>query len=382
MTKENFFPSEELIYEALYSNSRKINKKYLISKLKEKGIYVSNNDDPELILKYYSKLIHGYTGFATMLEDVSTKPKGEKTTSVNIDIKPSDQNEPTKEISLTSMKDKFIKNIDKDNHDVVYTPHTDRETGNVTIDVEYSEIDYSKTKMIQRKHKVAVIELINENDSIKIRHTANEFIRKRVNKLSNIIEKEIELPIEKREIDFSGIANKNILTDFLTTLYAKIKILKPISVLSVKMIKPKNLDDNTSLDAEDDDINDEEVDEGINLNNAIFNGKNVITTGAYQNLKKNNYYVSSIKWESSIDEEDIKGKLEIIAKFNNHDEVSDFVYRVNGLYKYNSKRKSNSNYLRHITDKNICSRINNEIEIAAKEISEKLIGKYGGLNNG
>lgn len=380
MKKENFYPSSSLIYGALYSNPRRINRKYIIEKSKERGIYLSCNEEREELIDYYSKLIHGYKDFSKMLDDVATKPRGEKTTSVNIELPSVQENIAGKEISLKDVKDLFISS--NENNEVNYSAHKNKNEEAYTIDIEYVDIDYSKTRMIQKKQREAKIELIKEDNIVKIRYTANSFTEQRVNELTQIIQKKSDSKIEQEKIDFSKINNKNILTEFLTKLYDNINILTPVTVVSIKLIKPKlqiqEIDEATSEENE----TEKEVEEGIDINNAIFNGSNILLTEVYQDLIIKNYYVASIKWESLINVEKTNGKLELIAQFKNHDDGSDFVYRLNGIHNYNTKTRTHTKSLVQLNNDKITSMVMNEIEKTATKIYNELLLKYEGDNDG
>lgn len=371
MTKENFFPTESNIYDALVSNNRKINEKYIVNKSKTKGIYISEYEDRENLIIDYSELILGYHDFIEMMDFIQVKSRAEKTSEFNFNIEQSENDSSIKEI-LNNYKKR------NDNPETKIKILKDPKSEKYSIDIEHVEVDYSKTKMIQKKYKESKIEVIKIDNNISFRHTANEFTKEQSNIIFDLFKAEEKAPIKKEEIDFSDISDKTKLTTFFTRLYDNIDKLESDTVVSVRVNKPKKLIKDEELSLEEQ----KEINEGLNINNATFNGENILFTEVYKGLIKNDYFISSMKWKSLINEENLQGKVEILAQFNDSENGKEFVCKINGIQTKNPKTGVYSKYMVPIRNKDHITMIMNEIIKSANKLYKKLINENKEENDG
>jgi hypothetical protein len=371
MTRENFFPTESNIYDALVSNNRKVNEKYIVSKSKTKGIYICEQEDREKLIKDYSELILGYHDFIEMMDYIQVKSRAEKISEFNFNIEHSKKDYSIKEI----LEDYKKKN---DNPEIKLQVIKDPESEKYTIDIEHVEVDYSKTKMIQKKYKESKIEVMQIDNNISFRHTANEFTKEQANIIFDLFKAKEEDPITKEEIDFGDISDKTILTTFFTKLYDNIDNLESDTVVSVRVNKPQKLIKDEELSSEEK----KEIAEGLNINNATFNGQNILYTKVYQGLIINNYYISSMKWKSIINEKDLKGRVEILAQFNDFENGKEFVCKINGIHSKNPKTGEYSKYISPIKDKKNITMIMNNIIKTANKLYNELINEKKEDNDG
>lgn len=371
MTKENFFPTESNIYDALVSNNRKINEKYIVNKSKTKGIYISEYEDREKLIKDYSELILGYHDFIEMMDFIQVKSRAEKTSEFNFNI---DQSE--KDFSIKEILNNYKNN--NNNPETKIKIIKDPKSEKYTIDIEHVEVDYSKTKMIQKKYKESKIEVIIIDNNISFRHTANKFTKEQANIIFDLYKAKEKTPIEKEEIDFSDISDKTKLTTFFTRLYNEIDKLESDTVVSVRVNKPKKLISEEEISPEEL----EEINEGLNINNATFNGENILYTKVYKGLIKNDYFISSMKWKSLINEKDLKGKVEILAQFDDFENGKEFVCKINGIQRKNPKTVAYSKYMVPIGNKAHQTMIMNEIIKSANKLYKELINENKEDNDG
>ncbi|RWU04123.1 hypothetical protein DWB63_08950 [Pseudodesulfovibrio sp. S3] len=201
----------------------------------------------------------------------------------------------------------------------------------VIIDVQYTEIDRSMTRLRQRTHKEAKIEIEIVDGKTKIRHPANDRVHDIVDTIIDKIEQQKTGPMEKESLDFSGIPSHEIRSDFFKRLISSIEGYKLHGVTKIN-VNHADTTNTTDDDASSDDDYSAAEQELVGIvENAILKGESLLSSKEFQSLAQSGFYITSIRWTAE-KQSTPRSKLEFEAQFHNAKDCTHFRYNVLGVY--------------------------------------------------
>ncbi|MCK9376196.1 MAG: hypothetical protein M0P73_08605 [Syntrophobacterales bacterium] len=318
----HYCATDKEIFDVLMSSKQQIRATDLLEWAKDRGIFYSPKDSRETLASNLSLLTHDYHDLNTILSHREHSGKAEKLTSVilNTPLTIDDIKEVSKRYKEEAPIDEKI--ITNPNGPNVYT-----------VKVEYSEIDYSKTRLVQRRYKEADIEFIVEDDKTLIRMPANDKAREIVDNLKNRLDakKKTDIPIYLIELtEFSPLKR----TEFFTSLISKMPNFKLSNVTSVKVESNIKEPDENELELEDDQDKEQAQQEMLALvKNVALKGKSLLVSAEYQQLKGKGFFITSIVWRSS-QISDPYPIIEFEAGFEDQETCTGFKYNVRGAFNY------------------------------------------------
>ena len=367
MSKENFFPNEFDLYNALSSKKQKITKEFLITELRKKGILISSSLTREEIIDLYSKLTISFSECDNLMLRMQSEGKKDKWGVKQIVV---DEN-----FDLNEFKEIFDnETTTPDEKANIYAEGENK----YICDYVYSEFDLSKNPMFQKVKREAIIEISLEGNKLNLRFNSNDRMKKKLKNVKKIIEKQTKNTPEEIEIDFSTFPKITILTDFLIRLIENIEGYNVVNVKNVKLNFPKvKLEDDDKEDLDDEDENTTENTEiGSQILKAIFGGESLLVSPRYKDFIANGYYLSSIVWQleksKTIDEE----KFEVEALFQDTTNGTNFIYNSRYKYSYNKEqRQYNESHI--FLEEEEQKDLNKKIEEAAIKIYLDLLKEKG-----
>lgn len=277
-----FFATDSDIYDALYSSKQRVTSNLLVELLRARGIIVSEEAAREDLVDYLSSLPHDYNDFTHLLDTVSSSARSEKTASTSLSEKVNKEEIDNAFDSLKSTRDHKNETYSMAVID-----------NKIIIDVQYTEIDRSKTRLRQRTHKEAKIEIELAAGKTKIRHPANDRVHDIVNSIIDNIEQQKTTPVRKESPDLSGIPSHEIRSDFFKRLISSIDgyKLQGVTKINVNHAAPSTFDgDNEHASEEDYSAAEQEL-VGI-VENAILRGESLLSSKEFQSLAE----VGSLLW--------------------------------------------------------------------------------------
>ncbi len=329
----NFYATDRDLFEALTSKKKKITTEILHELCYDRGIILSQEDDRESIIEYISTLQHDYNDFDHIMRLIAANSRSEKITydDIPIDI----PNDEIKSI-IDFVSGKRSQNEEKYS---VVVESKDR----TVVKVDYTEMDYSMTRLRQRTEKDAYIEITKENGITKFRRPANERVDEIMSAIFKQLDDEKKTTIEKTSISLQGISDPNKRTKFFTDLISKSTELALSDVTSIKVDK---LGEQTpNKDEEEDDAEREIVTQKMlgHVRKAALDGEGLLYSPEFQHLSSQGFFISSIVWQAT---EKVKDplKIEFEASFGNPIEGKDFRYNAKCYFrakegKYTSTRR-------------------------------------------
>ncbi|MCY0853231.1 hypothetical protein [Cupriavidus sp. D39] len=229
------------IYDVLMSSKQRISSAVVLELAKDRGIFYSYKDAREELINSLSLLTHDYHDLNIILDQREHAGRAEKLTSITLNAV----------LTLDDIKEVAKEYIAESPTDEKVSSHA-KGTDQYNVNVKYSEIDYSKTRLVQRTPKEAGIEFHVEGNKTIVRLPANAKAKEIVGKLKDKLDgkKKTDIPTDLIEIgEFTTAAAK---TEFFTSLISKLNGFKLDNVTSVKVEPIKKESDEDELDLEDD----------------------------------------------------------------------------------------------------------------------------------
>lgn len=313
--------TDKEIYDALMSAKQKISEKVLLELAKNRGIFFSPKDSREDLISATSLLPHDYHDLNTLLEQREHQGRQEKLTSVTLPeaLTVEEIKEVLKEYTADSPPDERVTHHTKGNDQVVAT-------------IKYSDIDYGKTRLIQRTPKEAGIEFHIEKSKTVIRMPANDRIKGIFGKLKDKLDAKRKTEIPAIRIEIGEFESPALRTEFFTILISKLNGFSLKNVTSVKVERLKHEPEEGELQLEDDQENEEAKQEALALVKKVaLKGETLLASEEYQSLAKKGFFITSIIWRSMLAKHPYP-TIEFEAAFEEPMLGKGFKYFVRGAY--------------------------------------------------
>lgn len=330
-----YFADDRDINDILFSFTRTYSTGVLLSFLRNHRIYVSPKTERAKLIALISDQFLGWPSIHQLLEMIQTPDKKEKVTSDLISLP-------------DSSLDKLIGVFEsvRDERDAIQQEvYTIKKNGEKTaaIEISYSEVDYAKTRLLQRRLRTLSVQLELEDGQLKVRREANDrsdsifadFITKL--EVPDSAHKPISLaPItdaEQRTKFFIGLMNNMDGFEFFDLVYVAVDCMTTDD------------DDEQEEDDESENPSDEGDSDSIpqmtaeakklvlaaSVNSASFKGTGLLQTPEYRQLKDKGFFISAAIWKST--ELKPNGRqVEFQAEFTRPRIGTGFKYQIRGLY--------------------------------------------------
>lgn len=328
--------TDKEIFDALMSAKQKIGEKVLLELAKDRGIFYSPKDTREDLVSTISLLPHDFHDLNTLLEQREHSGRQEKLTSVTLPVA----------LTVDEIKE-VIKEYTADSPADERVTYHAKGTDQVIVNVKYSEVDYGKTRLVQRTPREAGIEFHVEAGKTVVRMPSNDRIKGVFNKLKDRLDSKKKTEIPTIRIEIGEFKSPAIRTEFFTSLISNLKDFQLSNVTSVKVEKLRQVQAEEELDLEDDQDTQLAKQEALELvKNVALKGETLLASEEYQSLSKKGFFITSIIWRSkptvskptvskSVVSKSVVSKLAIIefeAAFDEPFLGKGFKYFVRGAY--------------------------------------------------
>lgn len=314
--KSIFYASDRDIFDLVMSSKKKLPEHLLAELLREHNIIISVEDGRLDIANYMSSLTHDHFMLQLLLDQTERGQRAEKSASVVV------------ETNLTS--DELMDSIQKlrtareQTYNEVYTPRIYSNTL-TKIPVHYDEMDYGKTRLMQRREKQAEIQVEVQGGKVVIRGPASEKGGEIIRDFVKAIEESKNSVFTQRKIELSGVTNPESRSKFFLNLIDNMEGHVTLDVTTIKV-------DKDILQASDDD--EDEVKEEIigQVKHALLNGDGLVHSPEFKRFTKSGFYISKIEWVS-MNASGTGPKILFEASLENPAEGTGFKYTAKGYYK-------------------------------------------------
>lgn len=280
--------TDKEIYDVLLSSKVRITSAVMLEWAKDRGIFYSPNDSRETLAHNLSLLPQDYYDLDIILERRAHSGRAEKLTPVILDI-------PLTIEDLKAVASDYKEHASSDEKVITHQKGIDK----YIVKVQYSEIDYSKTRLIQRRQKEADIEFIVQEEKTVVRMPANAKAQEILHNLKNRLDGKKKTEIPTNLIELSEYTSSEKRTEFFTSLISKLPGFKLDNVTAVKVESDIRESDENELSLEDDeDIAEAEREMLAVVKNVALKGQSLLASNEYKQLSRRGFYITSIIWRS------------------------------------------------------------------------------------
>lgn len=318
-----FCATDKEVYDVLMSGKQRLTDGVLLELAKDRGIFYSPEEDRDELSEIMSLLPHDFYDLQVLLARREQKARGEKIQSVVL------------KGVLTVDEIRMVAKEFEDNpppDEVVKVGVTD---GKVNINVEYPELNYGKSRLMQRVVKEANIEFEIGAESTTLRFPANAKGQIIAERLKDRIEEKRKAEVPVVRIELTELIGHEAKTEFFTRLIRGISGFRLSNVTNVKVESSQAKSSSDEDDEDPSNIGDEARHEMLGVvRNVALRGESLLTSKQYQDLKSGGFYIASIIWASDKTSGD-KERVEFFAGFAKPETGEGFNFSVRGIYTIN-----------------------------------------------
>jgi metal-sulfur cluster biosynthetic enzyme len=319
-----YYADDKDIHDIL--SSPKISVKKLLSLARERGMFISEEcQRQEEVVHYMSMLPFSWTQLQEVMDSVEREDKEEKLAPCKVALKAEMEDIHQAVVKVRQMRGEKL----GENYSI-----TQSKEGRLYVKVTYTEPDFQKARLIQRREKEAIIEVEKKSNDLEIRHTQNE---KTDTILTEILDAltppESAEKLARRNIELSGINNHEHRTQFFINLIGG---MEGFQLRQVKDLKVDRISEGSAEPVEEEDNDEGNTDEKQDQLKALvrkvaLTGDNILLSPQYQQLARDGFFISKSVWTSA--EVADKGRLfEFDAEFMDAENASSFAYHIRGVY--------------------------------------------------
>lgn len=322
--QNQFFATDKDIFDLLASAKQKLTDGVLREIARDRGLFFSPSDSREELADALSLLPFTLNELVDLMDRRETSRRNEKTTTITLDasleaddIKAAIK-EYQEEVGPTEKVDSHLKGTDE-----------------VVLNVQYDEMDYSRTRLIQRQRHDATIKFLQQNGKTVVRLPASEKSQRIVENLTSRIESRRKAVVPRETIELDPEFDSDERTTFFTRLISELPGYKLKSVMNLR-ISPSGRSDAEAEDEEEFDDDEREAASRemlVIVRSMALTGENLIASEEYQALRKRGFYITSITWRA--DQTSIPYDApHLHAEFADGEVGTGFKYSVKGIYRF------------------------------------------------
>lgn len=317
--------TDQELYDVLMGTKRRFPVTYLLELGRERGIFYSSDESRESIASALSVLPWSFRQVAALLQHRETMSRPERATHVSLGIP---ANMQLIKAVANAYKDQKLPGDD--------VQVQQRGPKNFVMTVRYSEIDHSKTRLVQRREKEAEIEFILGDDETTVRMPANEKATEILGKLKQQLDQRLDQPTPMEAVELTEITSPKSRTDFFLELITKMQGFQFKAATNIKVEANDSPDDEDTF-SEEDDEDDSEGDgvEAVQMLSVVtsvaFRGMSLESSDEYKALLKKGFYVTSITWRA-LQIAPPNQLVEFEAGFDDPKNCTGFRYNVRGVF--------------------------------------------------
>ena len=319
-----FFATDKDIFDLLASAKQKLTENVLREIARERGIFYSPNDSREDLADALSLLPFTLNELVGLMDRRETSRRNEKTTTIILDAKIESDDikaaikEYQEEVGPTEKVDSHLKGANE-----------------VVLNVEYDEMDYSRTRLIQRQRHDATIQFVQQNGKTLVRLPASEKSQRIVENLTSRIESHRKAVVPRETIELDPEFGADERTAFFTRLMSELPGYKLKGVTNLRISPSKRSDSETD---DDEDLDDDEREAAsremlVIVRSMALTGENLMASEEYQALRKRGFFITAITWRA--DQTSIPYDApHLHAEFADGEAGTGFKYSVRGIYRF------------------------------------------------
>jgi hypothetical protein len=321
-----YYATDKEIFDVLVSSRQRVNEGALLDIARTRGIFYSPRESREVLASNISLLPHDSDSLKQLLGQSENPNRAERVTSITL-------NAPISSDTIKAVVQQFRDAAPSDENVIAHAESPDK----YVVQVKYTELDFAKTRLLQRRNREADIRFITENGKTTIRMPANPKAREIAYSLKSGLDAAAKTEIPAELIDISDLAPDKR-TIFFTSL---VSTMTGYDLQDVMNVKVQSGEKSTAIDDEEEGDSEESADDNNTsaeeqmlsvVENVALHGKALLASAEYQLLRKKGFFITSITWKAKQTDSPYN-IVEFDAGFEEPKEGKGFRYNVRGLYR-------------------------------------------------
>jgi len=326
-----FYATNKDILDLFMSSRREFKPQFLREFLARRGILVSRDEAFEEMARYLSSLELSSSDRLVLEEQLVETRRAEKMTVATIRTTMDAERLATIASRLAEKRAGLQEQF-----------QPDFSSGSLELGVNYTEIDYGKTTLKQKRERDMKMEFVQNGDTLTIRRPANEKSDEILRDLVDIVADLETADPKVRTVDLSGLATPDLRNRFFTTLIRSLDGFSFGDVKGVWVSKIADSDESDDEDAAEDSLAGETGNESVEtgkrlcreavsqLSRALLEGTGVLGTRGYKSFISDGFSISWIKWVCKTDDRD-EDLVKFEAGLQSPDTGGEFRYNICGV---------------------------------------------------
>lgn len=239
------------------------------------------------------------------------------------------------------------------------------------VKVHYSEFDYQKTRVRQRRERDVTIQVEEVNGEFEVRYEATGVASEIVGDILETVQKAVTDSPKRKKVELSGIRVARLRTKFFELLMDDMTDFDMYDLTDVKverMADQPGKADETQAAAQK--AAKEKKQMESKLKRVRFTGAGLFDDPDYKKFIESQFYISHVVWSAETSNDGKETLVEFVAEFTNTEEATNFRYNVKGEY----ERAESGEYKTFKTEMNAIRRmqLNRKLENTAYAALEKV----------
>ncbi len=320
---QQFYATDKDIFDLLACAKRSLTEGVLREIARERGLFFSPHDTRDDLVEAISELPFTLNELREVMGRRESSRRTEKTTSVTLDA-----NIPIDE--LKAVVREYKDEVGTSERVVSHSKGTD----GLVMNVEYADMDYSRTRLIQRQRQDATIEFFQQGGKTIVRLPASEKSKRIVEDLTGRIESRRRAPITREAIELDADFTADERTMFFMRLISELPGHRLYGVTNLKIAPSLRPEAELDEDDLDEDVRAEASEELLVIVRSMaLSGENLIASKEYLSLKERGFYITSITWKTR--QTTIPYDIpHLHAEFEDGENGKSFKYSVKGAYRF------------------------------------------------
>jgi hypothetical protein len=308
-----YYASDKNVFDAL--NQHKVDTPTVVRLFQRRNIVVSKKTPREDLAKYFSTLSHGYYDHKEIAARLGVATRRERTTSMDVsgggDID-----------ELQGVVEQLKKEMESSGDTVQVT----REGNNLSIRIQYSEIDYKRSEFSQVQVRDGTIEFVKSPAGYVVRNTQNDYLNGVRETLLSKVEKATSAPLTKVVVSLFDIPSAKLRSRFFHELASSLPGFVRRDVTDVYVFKAKP-------DPEEESGEDEGVDgSDTHVERVFLRGSGVSRSEILNGLlDEDDYYIIKMGWTAT-ETMGAGDVYDIEAGFSDPKDCTGFSFILSGVF--------------------------------------------------
>lgn len=275
-----YYASDKNVFDAL--NQHKVDTPTVVKLFQRRNIVVSKKTPRDELAKYFSTLTHDYYDHKEIAARLGVAVRRERTTSMDVSG-----------VSDTDELQGVVEQLKKELEASGDTVQVSRDGDNISIRVQYSEVDYKRSEFSQVQVRDGTIEFVKSAAGYVVRNTQNDYLTAVRETLLAKVEKATSAPLTKVVVALFDIPSAKLRSKFFHELARSLPNFVRRDVTDVYVFKAKPETDGDEDDGDDDGS-------GSHVERVFLRGSGVSRSEILNDLlDEEDYYIVKMGWTAT-----------------------------------------------------------------------------------